>query len=213
MHMTHHSLLSPRPKASLYDDYNSYVPLEANSTIDTSLANLREAFDRPLNSSPFVAPSSLSTRKDTTEGVLSLLASLFHLDQCTCLEMDESPGAIVSYVEDDLFDWLGDIALLESSFEELYSDDVRVSGTPSIKHIDPICTKSLDLTPISSHLFPTISSHLHAFHEPQGDIREYNPSFELCCAYLEDMLRKLIRPLSLIILSDFLSHSISVRGH
>jgi len=39
-------------------------------------------------------------------------------------------------------------------------------------------------------MLPTNPSHLHAFHEPLGDIRGYNPSFDPYCAYIEEMPRK-----------------------
>ena len=38
--------------------------------------------------------------------------------------MGESLRGDASYVDDDSLDWLGDIALLEPSFEEYYSDDM-----------------------------------------------------------------------------------------
>ena len=79
--------------------------------------------------------------------------------------MVESPRGDASCVEYDSFDWLGSIALLEHSFEEYYSNDVRIGTTPSIKHIDPIHTESLDLVPISSPFLPTIPARLHAFYE------------------------------------------------
>jgi len=66
-----------------------------------------------------------------------------------------------------------------------------VGAAPSIDHIDPICTEPLDLTPISSPLFPTTPSYLHAFHESLGDIRGYNPSLDPYCAYLEHMPKKI----------------------
>ena len=62
-----------------------------------------------------------------------------------------------------------------------------VGAAPSIEHIDPICTKPLDLTPISFPLLHTTPSHLHAFHESLGDFRGYNPSLDPYYAHLEDM--------------------------
>ena len=85
---------------------------------------------------------------------------------------------------------MGDISLLEPSFEELYSNDLRVRAAPSIEHIDSICTESLDLAPVSSPLLSTTPSHLHA-HNYLGDIRRYDPFFDPYCAYLEDMPRKI----------------------
>ena len=45
---THPSLLFPRLEASLYDDYESSLPLESNAIDDAPLTNLEEAFDPPL---------------------------------------------------------------------------------------------------------------------------------------------------------------------
>ena len=75
--------------------------------------------------------------------------------------MGESLRGDASYVEDDLRDWSDGMTLLEPSFEKYYSDDVRVGVVPSIEHIDPFCTESLDLIPISSPLLSTTPSHLH----------------------------------------------------
>jgi len=33
---------------------------------------------------------------------------------------------------------------------------------------------------------------MHAYHESLGDIGGYSPSFDPCCAYLEDVLRKIM---------------------
>ena len=70
---------------------------------------------------------------------------------------------------------------------------MRVGVTPSIEHIDPIYTKSFDLVPISSSLLPTTPSYLQAFDESLGNIRGYNPAFDLYCAraYLEEIPRKI----------------------
>jgi len=48
--------------------------------------------------------------------------------------MGESLWGDASYVEDDSINSSGDIVLLEPSYEELSSDDVRVSTAPSIEH-------------------------------------------------------------------------------
>jgi len=72
----------------------------------------------------------------------------------------------------------GGIALLEPFFEEYHTDDVRVGATPSIEHIDPICTWSLDLVPISSPFLPTTPSPLHAFHKSLGGISGSQPSID-----------------------------------
>ena len=191
LHETAPSPSSLRLEVSLYDDYESSLPFEPDFMADSPLAGLGEVTDPSLTSLPFVTPSLLSAPSETTEGVLSLLSTPLPLAQCTGLEMGESPRGGASFVEDDLLDWLGDIALLEPSYQDLYSDDVRVSAAPSIEHIDPICTKPLDLTPISSPFLSTTPSPLHAFHESLGDIRGYNPSLDPYCAYLDDMPRKI----------------------
>jgi len=105
--------------------------------------------------------------------------------------MCESLRGDASYVEDDSLDWSSDIALLEPSFKEYYSDDVRFCATPSIEHIDPICTESFDLVPISSPFLPTSPSHSNALHKSLGDIRGCNNSFDPYCAYLEGMPTKI----------------------
>jgi len=66
------------------------------------------------------------------------------------------------------------------------------NDTPSIEHIDPICNEPLDLTPTSSPLLPTTHSHLHAHHKSLDDNRGYNLSFDLYCAYLGDVPRKIM---------------------
>ena len=62
----------------------------------------------------------------------------------------------------------------------------------NIEHIDPICTESIDLAPISSSLLSINPSHLHALQESLGDIRGYTSSFDPHCAYLEDVPRKIM---------------------
>ena len=57
------------------------------------------------------------------------------------------------------------------------------------------------MTPTSSLLLVTTPSHLHAYPESLGDIRGYNPSFDPYCAYLEDLLRK-------IMWSTFFEHTV-----
>jgi len=164
---------SPRLEVSPYDDYEPSLPLE-------------EVIDHP-----FVVPSLSSTPRDTIEGVLSLFSSPLHLAQCTMLEIGESLRGYANCVGDDLFHWSGEIGLLESSFEELYSDDVRAGAAPSIEYISPVCTESLNLVSISFPFLPTSPSHLHAFREFVGNIRGYNTSFTPYCAYLEEMPRKI----------------------
>jgi len=56
--------------------------------------------------------------------------------------------------------------LKEAPFVEFDGDLVLNSDTPSIEHIDPICSELLDSTPISSPLPPTTSSCMHTFMSP-----------------------------------------------
>ena len=105
---------------------------------------------------------------------------------------DRSLRSDVSYVEDDLLDWSGNIALLEPSFKEYYSDDVRVGAAPSIEHTDLICTELLDLAPISSPFCPTNPFQLHAFHKSLGDVGGYGPSLDPYCGCLEGVSRKIM---------------------
>ena len=69
------SLPFHRLTASLYDDCESFLPLKSNVLDDSPLIDLKEAFDLPLISLPFVAPSFSSTPMDTSVSDLSLLAS------------------------------------------------------------------------------------------------------------------------------------------
>jgi len=103
--------------------------------------------------------------------------------------MGESSEGDASFVKDDLLDCSEEPTLIEpllkeTPFNELYGDGVVVAAIPSIEHIDPIRTESLDLAPISSFFLPTTPSHLHAFYESVGDIRGYIPSFDPYSAYL-----------------------------
>ena len=54
---TNPSLPIPRLESSLYDDYESSLPLESNVVNDAPLPDLEEVFDPSLTSLPFVAPS------------------------------------------------------------------------------------------------------------------------------------------------------------
>ena len=82
--------------------------------------------------------------------------------------------------------------LEEATFVEFCGDIMMGSDTPSIEHIDPICSELFDSTPISSPLLPTTPSHLQEYHESMCDIKGYNPSFDPYCAYLEDVPRKIM---------------------
>jgi len=127
-------------------------------------------------------------------------------------------GGDVSVLKDASLVWLVKPLLVkpcleEAPFEELYGDIVLCSTTPSIRLIDPIYNEALDLTPISCPLPPTTPSHLHAYHESLRDIRGYNPFFDVYCACLEDVPRKIIGVTSLIMLLIFLLYLMSLRGH
>ena len=53
----------PRLESSLYDDYESSLPLDSNVVDDTHLTDLEKMFDPPLTSLPFVAPFFSNTPK------------------------------------------------------------------------------------------------------------------------------------------------------
>ena len=132
--------------------------------------------------------------------------------------MGESSTGDANFVKDDLLDWSEEHTLIESfleeaPFKELCGDGIVVGVTPSIAHIGPICTKSLDLIPISSPFLPTTLFQFHALHKSLGDIRGYNPSLDLYYVYLGDMPRKIMKSTYLIILLIFPWYLISVRGH
>ena len=61
LHETDPSLPIPRLESSIYDDYESFLPLESNIVDDAPLTDLEEVFDPPLTYSPLVAPSCSST--------------------------------------------------------------------------------------------------------------------------------------------------------
>ena len=69
---------------------------------------------------------------------------------------------------------------------------MKSADTPSVGHIEPICTEPRDLILTSSHLLPITPCQDHSFHESLNDIRDYYSSIDPCCAYLEDVLRKII---------------------
>jgi len=91
LHETNPSPSFPRLDASLYNDYESSLPLEPDFMADSPLTGLGEVIVRSLTSLPFVSPSLPSTLRDTTECVLHLLSSYpLPLTQCTRLEIGES---------------------------------------------------------------------------------------------------------------------------
>jgi len=86
--------------------------------------------------------------------------------------------------------WLGHI--FEAPLEEFCGNVMMGSASPSIVHIDPICSKSFYSTPISFALVATTPSYVHAFHEFLGDISGSLPSFNSYYAYLVDGPRKIM---------------------
>jgi len=81
--------------------------------------------------------------------------------------------------------------LEEAPFMEFDGDIALNSDTPSIEHINPICSELFDSTRISSPLPPTSPTYMHIFHESLSDIRGYSPSVDPYCAHLEDVPRKI----------------------
>jgi len=66
LHGTNAILPFPMLQASLYDDCECSLPLEANVVDDSLLTDLEEVFDLHLTSLPYVAPSFCSTPMDTS---------------------------------------------------------------------------------------------------------------------------------------------------
>jgi len=67
----------------------------------------------------------------------------------------------VSVIEDDSLDWSKELALVEpylqqAPFEELCGDDVMVSASPSVRHIDFIFIEQPDLTLFHPPSFPSL---------------------------------------------------------
>ena len=198
---------SLRLEVNLYDDYESSLPLEPAFITPTPLTGLEKVIDPP-----YVAPSLSSTPSDTTGGVVGLLSSPIPLAQCTELEMGESSRSDASLIEDDLHVWSAHHGSLEPSFEECYDDDVRVSVTPSIDHVDPGFIESPTLVPISSPFLAATTPPWPAFLKPLGDFRGYTPSSDLCCVCLEDVPRKILWSPFFTHTSDFsLAFDVSTR--
>ena len=78
-----------KPKASLYDNYDSSLPLDSSFVDDTSLINLEEVFKPPVVALTFVTPSSSSTPIYTSVSDFILLVSFLLLAQCADLKMGE----------------------------------------------------------------------------------------------------------------------------
>jgi len=73
--------------------------------------------------------------------------------------MGEHYRGEASFIEDAVIAWSKEPSsiephLEEALFEELFGEGVVVGATPSIRHIDSMCTKLFDLTPIH-----TFTSH------------------------------------------------------
>jgi len=76
LHETDPSLpIIRRLESSLYDDYESFLPLESKVVDDAPLTDLDEVFDPPLTSLPLIAPSFSSTPTATSVSDSTLLAS------------------------------------------------------------------------------------------------------------------------------------------
>ena len=153
--------------------------------------------DPPLTSLPFVAPSFSSTPITTRDSDSTFLTSPFPLAQWIGLEMGETSRGDGNVIEDVSFLRSKELTLIaphleEAPFVEFDGNLTLNSDTPSIEHIDPICSKLFDSTSTSSRLLPTTPSYLLAFHESVGDLRGYNPSFDRYCAYLEDVPQKIM---------------------
>jgi len=56
-HETDPPLPIPALESNLYDDYESFLPLESNVVDDAPFTDIEEVFDLPLTSSPLLAPS------------------------------------------------------------------------------------------------------------------------------------------------------------
>jgi len=108
------SLTFLRLKASVYDDCESFLPLEPNIVDDAPLIDLEEVFDLPSTSLPFIAPSFSSTPVDTSVSDLTLLTSLLPLAQCMGLEMSEISRGDASVLEDASLAWSKELVLVDS---------------------------------------------------------------------------------------------------
>jgi len=73
LHETDPTLPIPRLESSLYDDYESSLPLESSVVDDAPLTDLGEVFDPPLTFLPLVAPSFSSTPVATSVSDLTYL--------------------------------------------------------------------------------------------------------------------------------------------
>ena len=83
LHDIEPSVPIPRLESSLYNDYESSLPLESNIVDVAPLTGLEEVVDPPCTYSPLVAPSTSSTPIVTSTSDSILLDSPFPLAQCT----------------------------------------------------------------------------------------------------------------------------------
>ena len=141
-------------ESSLYDDYESSLPLESNFVDDAPLTNLEEVFDPPLTYSPLVAPSYSSPPTVTTTSDSTLLDFPFPLAQCTGLEVGETSGSDVRTLEDASLFRSKELALVEPHLKELCGDLVMGTDTLSPGPTDPIGNEPLDLYPIHPLYLP-----------------------------------------------------------
>ena len=74
-HETNLSLLASRPEVSLCHDDESCFSLESDFIVNASLTGLDDKIDASLIPLLLFAPSSLSTLRGTTNGVLTLRVS------------------------------------------------------------------------------------------------------------------------------------------
>ena len=116
--------------------------------------------DPPLTSLPLVGPSFSSTPVATSVCESTLLASSLPLAQCTGLEIGETSRGDGSVLEDASRLTSKELALVvphlqEAPFVEFDGDLALNNDTPSIEHLDPICSELFDSTPTSSPLLST----------------------------------------------------------
>ena len=101
LHETDHNVPIRRLESSLYDDYESFIPIESNVVNDAPLTDLEAVFDPPLTSYHLLLHPFLATPVATRVSDLTLLAYPLPLAQCTGLEMDEISRGNVSVLEND----------------------------------------------------------------------------------------------------------------
>jgi len=118
LHKTDFSLPIPKLESSLYDDYESSLPLESNVVNDAPSTDLEDLFDPLLTSVPLVALSFSSTSIATSVSDSTLLAYPLPLAQCIGLKMGEISRGDVSVLEDDSLSCSKELTLVEPHLEE-----------------------------------------------------------------------------------------------